>query len=124
MMRAKKSLEKKSKKGFKGYPMATIAFYGPSNQLATKIALGIISYENAEPIMMKWMNSEIDIRHNEPVMKEILKAINEGEAKSVLMVDKIIGCPHEEGMDYPEGESCQQCPYWLNRNRWTGDIFH
>ena len=43
-------LEKRAKQGFRGYPIATIAFYG------------------------------------------------------------IIGCPHEEGTDYPEGKSCPSAP--------------
>jgi hypothetical protein len=41
--------------------------------------------------------------------------------KSVVMPDRIIGCPHEEGIDYPEGESCPQCPFWEGRDRWTGE---
>ena len=24
---------------------------------------------------------------------------------------RLIGCPHEEGIDYPEGHSCPHCPY-------------
>src|SRR5712692_4405008 len=32
-------------------------------------------------------------------------------------LDGIIGCPHEEGIDYPEGKSCPQCPYWARRAR-------
>lgn len=38
------------------------------------------------------------------------------------MVDKIIGCPHEEGKDYPMGKKCPQCPFWVNRDRWTVEI--
>jgi hypothetical protein len=33
-----------------------------------------------------------------------------------------IGCPHEEGKDYPLGENCPQCPYWANRDRWSGKL--
>jgi hypothetical protein len=39
--------------------------------------------------------------------------------KSVVMTDGIIGCPHEEGIDYPEGTSCPKCPYWAGRDRFT-----
>jgi hypothetical protein len=38
------------------------------------------------------------------------------------MTDKIIGCPHEEGIDYPDGEQCPVCPYWAGRDRWTGAL--
>jgi hypothetical protein len=37
-------------------------------------------------------------------------------------VDRIIGCPHEEGIDYPEGTSCPECLYWEGRDRWTGQM--
>jgi hypothetical protein len=73
-MNFKKSLEKKAKKGFRGYPIATIAFYGPTNKLATKIAIGLITHEGAEPIMMRW-HSATDIRLNTNVFKEVLTTI-------------------------------------------------
>lgn len=36
----------------------------------------------------------------------------------MAMTDSILGCPHEEGIDYPEGGSCPQCPFWSGRDRW------
>ena len=30
--------------------------------------------------------------------------------------------PLEEGVDYPEGQTCPSCPYWANRDRWTGEV--
>jgi hypothetical protein len=38
------------------------------------------------------------------------------------MVDRIIGCPHEEGIDYPDGAECPECPFWKGRDRWTGEL--
>jgi len=26
-----------------------------------------------------------------------------------------IGCPHEEGLDFPEGEDCPFCPFWKGK---------
>lgn len=40
-------------------------------------------------------------------------------AKSVAMTDAILGCPHEEGIDYPEGEKCPHCPFWADKDRWA-----
>jgi hypothetical protein len=40
--------------------------------------------------------------------------------KSVVVADRIIGCPHEEGVDYPNGTKCPSCPFWDTRDRWTG----
>jgi len=38
----KKQISKKARKGIKGYPVATVAFYGPTNVVATKLVCGII----------------------------------------------------------------------------------
>jgi len=116
-------LEKKSKRGFRGYPVATIAYYGPDDKKATKVVAGIVAQENGEPVLEKFF-SESDIRFNPDVNKRILMFIAQCGAKSVVMTDRIIGCPHEEGTDYPEGQDCPHCPYWEGRDRWTGHHIH
>ena len=45
------------------------------------------------------------------ILGEVLAFIEENWAKSVGMVKDIIGCPHEEGVDYPEGEQCPECSF-------------
>ena len=42
-----KRLRKKARKEMRGWPMATIAFYGPNLSQATKVAVGIMPSENA-----------------------------------------------------------------------------
>jgi hypothetical protein len=54
---------------------------------------------------------------------EVLRFIENHDVKTVVMTDRIIGCPHEEGTDY-EGPTCPMCPFWANRDRWTGEIVH
>jgi hypothetical protein len=71
--------------------------------------------------MKKWYSDD-DIMKEPDVFEEVLEFINTNGAKSVGMLDRIIGCPHEEGIDYPEGYSCPLCPFWAGRNRWTGRI--
>ena len=71
----RKRLEKKAKKGFRGYPIGSIAFYGPDDRMATKMVASIVHGER------------------------------------------------EEDIDYP-GPTCPQCPFWANRDRWTGEIVH
>jgi len=43
-----KRLRKKARKGLRGWPIATVAFYGPNLRQATKAAVGIVPSENAE----------------------------------------------------------------------------
>ena len=34
---------------------------------------------------------------------------------SVAISEGIMGCPHEEGEDFPLGEDCPFCPYWAGK---------
>ena len=116
-------LKKKARRGFRGYPIATIAFYGPDDTRASKAAVAIVNAEGAEPsALQRWFTEEGDVRTDPPVASEILQFVRDHGAKSVVMTDRIIGCPHEEGIDYPEGQVCPQCPFWALRDRWTGGL--
>jgi hypothetical protein len=121
--RPKSPLQKKASHGFKGYPIATVAFYGPDDKCATKVAVGIAVDENEPKNMQRWF-AEHDVRRDPTISKEILEFIALHNVRSVVMTDRIIGCPHEEGIDYPDGEKCPRCPFWAHRDRWSGDVLH
>lgn len=103
--------------------MATLAFYGPDNTRASKLAVGIVVEEDGEPVVMKrWFSESDDVRRDARIGNEVMELIRSFGVKSVVMYDRIIGCPHEEGKDYPEGEVCPYCPFWANRDRFTHEI--
>lgn len=115
-----KRLNKKGRKGFRGWPVATIAFYGPDLSRATKIAVGIVPSESAAVEELRdWKVEHGDIRADSRVAREVLEFIEKHQARSVVMADGIIGCPHQEGIDY-EGEWCPVCEFWRGRDRFTG----
>lgn len=122
--RYRKALAKKTRKGFQGYPVATVAFYGPDDRAATKVVAAFVAHEGAaaDPIR-KWF-SDHDVRRDAEILEEILEFLRELEPRSIALTDGIIGCPHEEGIDYPEGEACPLCPFWHARDRWTGARSH
>lgn len=35
--------------------------------------------------------------------------------REVAVTDDALGCPHEEGIDFPEGQECPYCPYWRGK---------
>lgn len=120
--RAPTRLEKKARHGHRGYPLATIAFYGPDASRASKVAVGIVLSEDGEVTdLRRWLSDGADLRRDPVVNEEVLRFIQEHGVKTVVMSPGIVGCPHEEGTDYPEGEVCPQCLYWASRDRWTGD---
>ncbi len=117
-----KRLSKKARKGLRGWPVATIAFYGPNLSKATKIAVGIVLSANTEPEEMRnWSVERGDVRADSEIAREILEFIEEHEVRSVAMSDRIIGCPHLEGIDY-EGAWCPVCEFWRGRDRFTGEM--
>ena len=119
--RTRSWLDTKFRPAFRGYPVATVAFYGPSDKLATKVVVSVILTESNEPAFLKRWSSEgdLDVRHDAAIGEQILTFLKPYAPRSTVVTDGIIGCPHEEGTDYPEGASCPQCPYWAGRDRFT-----
>jgi hypothetical protein len=115
-------LQKKAKRGHQGYPLATVAFYGPDASRASKVSVGIMLAEDGEVVeLRRWTSESEDLRRFPATNEEILEFIRQHAVKTVVMSPGIIGCPHEEGTDYPEGEVCPRCPYWATRDRWSGE---
>src|SRR5258708_823203 len=99
-------LAKSARRGFRGYPIATIALYGPTADLATKIAVSIIPDERKPPdVLERWFSEDIDVRHDPVVGEQIQPFLRQHQARSVVVTDRVIGCPHED-------HSCPHCPYW------------
>jgi hypothetical protein len=119
--RSTSPLHKKARRGFRGYPVATVAYYGPDNTRASKVAVGIVKAEGSEVELERWFSDAGDVRNDPIIGQRILEFIESYNAQSVVVTEYIIGCPHEEGIDYPDGQVCPQCPFWANRDRWSGE---
>jgi hypothetical protein len=114
-----KRLHKKAKKGFRGYPVGTLAFYGPDNRFASKLAASVILGEDEDPaVLERWFSDLEDVRESAVIGGEVLAFFERNGVKSVAMTDRILGCPHEEGIDY-DGPTCPRCPFWAGRDRFT-----
>ena len=117
-----KRLQKKAKRGFKGYPIGTVAFYGPDNRFASKVAVAVILGEDEEAAALeRWHSEDEDVRISASIGEQMLAFFEHYGVRSVVMTDRIIGCPHEEGVDY-EGTTCPRCPFWARHDRFTHDI--
>jgi hypothetical protein len=69
--------------------------------------------------MRSWFSETSDVRYDPAIVTGILAHLEVSEVKSISMVDRIFGCPHQEGIDY-EGEYCPVCTFWAGRDRYTG----
>ena len=107
-----------------GYPIATVACYGPDDKFASKVVVGImLSEKDSEAASIeKWFSDGLDVRLDANIASQVAQCIAGHNVERVVMVDRIIGCPHEEGIDYPKGGKCPLCPFWANRDRWTGEV--
>jgi hypothetical protein len=92
------------------FPVGTVACYGPDDAITTKIVAGIISEEGAEPIIKRWVAT--DVTTNPKVRREIDRFFKKHAVKRVAMSQGNMGCPHEEGKDFPLGGDCPFCPWW------------
>jgi hypothetical protein len=71
----RKWLDKKSKLGFRGYPVGTIAFYGPDDQRASKVAVAVIIAPGTEPVALRrWFAENGDVRNDATIFESHVNA--------------------------------------------------
>ncbi|MGD9368894.1 MAG: hypothetical protein PVH87_24535 [Desulfobacteraceae bacterium] len=106
-------LERRARKGFLGYPLGIIAFYGHTDKIATKAVIGIVKEAGGSvQHVKKWVYDKGDLRKDVEAIKELFRYIEAHNVLSVALTPGIYYCPHEPGIDFPAGESCPLCPFW------------
>ena len=85
------------------YPVATIATYGPDSTLATKLVVSVVGRPGRrDPTATRtWTTQAVDVRHDPEIAAEVANFAQQHHAKQTVSYDRIIGCPHEEGIEYP-----------------------
>jgi len=103
------------------YPVATIATYGPDSTLATKLVVSVLGRPGGrDPTATRtWTTQAVDVRHDPAIAADVASFAQQHHAKQTVSYDRIIGCPHEEGIDYPMGRTCPRCPFWAGIDRFT-----
>ena len=95
------------------FPIGTVARYGPDDNTTTKIVTGVILEDDADSIVERWVGT--DVTESPKVQQGIKDFFAKHGVKSVVATEQNIGCPHEEGEDFPIGEDCPFCPYWKGK---------
>jgi hypothetical protein len=83
------------------------------DKTTTKIAAGVILRDGAEAIIKRWLAT--DVTANPKVQQEMKDFFLQHGVNSVTMSEGNMGCPHEEGLDFPHGEDCPFCPFWKGK---------
>lgn len=101
-------------KGQIRYPLATVIPYGPDDQTVTKLVVAILKRPDRDPgALEQWVGT--DIAYIAKTEAEIRAFMNQNKVKTVVAATAVLGCPHEEGEDFPEGEDCPFCPFWRGK---------
>jgi hypothetical protein len=103
------------------YPLASIAPYGPDSTFATKLVVSVLERPGQrEPAAMRtWTTHAVDVRHDPTIAAGVADFFREYGVKHTVTSDRIMGCPHQEGIDYPMGRNCPRCPFWAGIDRFT-----
>jgi hypothetical protein len=112
-----------ARRGFRGYPLASIAYFGPDTRRATKVTVAIVRARGrlAGPTE-HWSVEHGDVRSDSRAEEAILDFLRSFDTRSVVITAGVVGCPHEEGVDDWQGNVCPHCPFWAGRNRWVRDL--
>lgn len=92
------------------YPIGILAYYGPDDQTCTKIIASVINAPNARPHSRVWQAQ--GVCEDPLVAAEIGDFFRLSSVQDVVMTEGVVGCPHEEGIDFPQGEYCLECSFW------------
>jgi hypothetical protein len=103
------------------YPFASLAYYGPDSTRATKLVAAVFTRPGRRDAaeMERWSVESGDVRNDPVVAAHLMSFLASFGVKNTVSHDRIIGCPHEEGIDYPMGRTCPRCPFWANIDRFT-----
>ena len=86
--KAKKRIAKQVKKGDNGYPKITLAYFGPTKEVATQVAVQFVMGEG-DSVQEERFSCETEIRDNELIQTTLLKVIERANVNSVIEVEGV-----------------------------------
>ncbi len=94
------------------YPLATVMPYGPNDKTVTKLVIAIFPNGEtmAESDLKRWVGT--NVAADEKVARQMYEFMRSHGVKTISTATVVMGCPHEEGEDFPKGEDCPFCPFW------------
>ena len=86
--KAKKRIAKQVKKGFHGYPLVSLEYFGKTPDSASEVVISFTEEEGAEPQKKRFVSGG-DAREDETIQSILLKIIERADAKTVTEVNGI-----------------------------------
>src|SRR5687768_5382753 len=73
-----------------GYPIGTLAYYGPNNTFASKAVVGIAISENDDATeLRKWFAETTDVRLNQAINEQIIQHLEQRNVQRVAMISSV-----------------------------------
>ena len=117
---AVREYEEKHRQELRKYPLGVITCYGFDDTTTTKITATVFAAPDDDAGRARsWMGS--NIVHSPEMQGEVAEFVVTHGVKTVVMSYGNVGCPHEEGLDYPTGEDCPFCPFWEGKQGNRGE---
>jgi Protein of unknown function (DUF1186)/SEC-C motif len=69
--------------------------------------------------MRTWTTQAVDVRHDPTIAADVADFLREHDVTESVTSERMMGCPHEEGVDYPMGRTCPRCLFWAGTDRFT-----
>jgi hypothetical protein len=113
---ARSWVDRKFRPGFRGYPIATIAFYGPDDKLATKVVVSVFLRESSEPdFLERWFSKgDIDVREDLDIGEQILAFLKPHAPRSTVITEGIIGCRTKKVWTTQRARLARSVPFGLD----------
>jgi len=89
--KSKKRIAKKVKMGTQGHPVLTISYFGPTDEMATRVVVEFQG-EEGEQVQVEKFDTKGDAREDEIIQSAIVKMIERSGAKTVVQKEGIARC--------------------------------
>ncbi|PPI80465.1 hypothetical protein DXI23_10215 [Marinobacter flavimaris] len=90
--KAKKRIAKQVKKGFHGYPLVSLEYFGKTPDSVSEVVISYTEEEGAESQKQTFVSGS-DAREDETIQSTLLKIIERADAKTVTEIDGISTLP-------------------------------
>lgn len=95
------------------FPIATVAFYGPDDQTVTKVVVCVFENRESKGNMKRWVKS--GVLTDAAIEREIIDFVATQGVLSIARHTVVMGCQHEERVDFPAGGDCPVCAFWKGK---------
>jgi hypothetical protein len=86
--KAKKRIAKQVKKGFNGYPLISLEYFGATPDAATELVISFVMEESAEP-QVQTLACKLDAREDETIQSTVVKIIERTNISTLIELNGV-----------------------------------